>query len=128
MLRHPNIICFIGACIEPGKLAIITEFCALGTVYTILQNNNDLSWDKKLKLAHDTALGLFYLHKMDIVHFDLKPSNLLVDESWNVKVADFGLAKLRENSNDQKGMGTPQYMSVLQLSLFKKIKQMIKTN
>eukprot|EP01121_Diplochlamys_sp_Union-15-3_P012068 TRINITY_DN3567_c0_g1_i4.p1 TRINITY_DN3567_c0_g1~~TRINITY_DN3567_c0_g1_i4.p1 ORF type:complete len:388 (-),score=72.42 TRINITY_DN3567_c0_g1_i4:97-1260(-) len=60
-------------------------------------------------IAIDTALGMFWLHQTNILHLDLKPANLLVNDNWVVKVADFGISQMRENL-DSIG-GTLNYMS-----------------
>lgn len=110
MLRHPNIVLFMGACLESECLAIITEFCAKGSLQNLLSKQS-LEWPQKLKLAHDAALGMFYLHNMEIIHWDLKTGNILVDAALNAKVADFGLSTLKKDANKAKGNGTPQYMA-----------------
>jgi serine/threonine protein kinase len=76
----------MGAVIEIDHMAIVTEFCMNGSVDDIIQHTR-LTFEEKVKFVLDAALGMLYLHKMEIVHFDLKPSNLLVDDIGNVKVS-----------------------------------------
>ncbi|KAI7754178.1 hypothetical protein M8C21_012596, partial [Ambrosia artemisiifolia] len=70
---------------------------------------------QRLKMAFDVAKGMNYLHKRNppIVHRDLKSPNLLVDQNYTVKVADFGLSRLKANTylSSKSGAGTPQWMA-----------------
>jgi len=115
-MRHPNVVLFMGACTEPGKMAIVCELLNF-SVHDLLRKNKDITLLQRIKLAKGTAAGIAWLHGAtpQIIHRDLKPNNLLVDEHWNVKVCDFGLSqvKLRENKiRDGKSIpGTPLWMS-----------------
>ena len=100
-LRHPNVVGFLGVCLEPPS--IITEYCARGSLTDVLrgaksskQKENMLDWSKRLNMALDAAKGMLYLHNHapPIVHRDLKTPNLLVDKHWRLKVSDFNLSKL----------------------------------
>jgi serine/threonine protein kinase len=116
-LRHPNIVLLMGACTEPGNLMIITEMMPKGDVSSIIHNSNSkLSLLKKLHMAKDVAQGMNWLHCSNppIIHRDVKPTNLLVDDNWNVKICDFGLSTIsRDNAVKDNGMapGTPLWMS-----------------
>lgn len=115
-MRHPNVLLFMGACTEPGKMVIVTELMK-ESVYDILRKHKDISLHQRIKIAKDTVAGMAWLHGAtpQIIHRDLKPQNLLVDEHWNVKVCDFGLSqvKLREEKiRDGKSIpGTPLWMA-----------------
>ncbi|KAL6076589.1 Constitutive triple response 4 [Balamuthia mandrillaris] len=104
-LRHPNVVQFLGACLQPPNICIVTEFLEKGNLAEVLKRDKDgsepLSWHKKIKMARQAAQGMNYLHqsKPKIVHRDLKSLNLLVDENLTVKVADFGLSKLTVTGN-----------------------------
>lgn len=100
-LRHPNVVGFLGVCLEPPS--IITEYCARGSLTDVLrgaktskQKANMLDWSKRLNMALDAAKGMLYLHNHapPIVHRDLKTPNLLVDKHFRLKVSDFNLSKL----------------------------------
>eukprot|EP01089_Gocevia_fonbrunei_P022918 TRINITY_DN9452_c0_g2_i1.p1 TRINITY_DN9452_c0_g2~~TRINITY_DN9452_c0_g2_i1.p1 ORF type:complete len:171 (+),score=22.79 TRINITY_DN9452_c0_g2_i1:102-614(+) len=95
-LRHNNIVNFYGACLEPFFFVI--EFAGKGDLHGLLQKES-VSWLRRLQLAKDTACGMTYLHQRDIIHRDMKSMNILVTESYQAKVADFGLSKhLAEHS------------------------------
>eukprot|EP00118_Oscarella_pearsei_P012952 m.99072 g.99072 ORF g.99072 m.99072 type:complete len:542 (+) comp37030_c0_seq2:385-2010(+) len=99
-LRHPNIVLLMGICLDDGCMCIVTEFMAQGSVSSILRPQKGryqpLDQNRILKMLLDTAKGMAYLHRQEppIIHRDLKSGNLLVDQHWNVKVADFGVAKI----------------------------------
>jgi len=113
-LRHPNCLLFMGACFEPCNLCILTEYMARGSLFDILHNGAiRLDLRVVVQMALDAARGMAYLHQLNppISHRDLKSHNLLVDESWHVKVADFGVAKIRENSYANTVTGTYGWMA-----------------
>ncbi len=92
-LRHPNIVMFLGACTKPPNLAIVLEYCSRGSLWSALQNPDlKLSWEDRRRMAVDTARGVNYLHSFPtpVLHRDLKSLNLLLDENFRIKVADFG--------------------------------------
>ena len=93
-MEHSNILKFIGASLNPPNLCVITEFMPNGDLHTLLRKFPDLHWKTKLQFALDTAKGMEYLHSIEFVHRDLKGLNLLVDENFTVKVADFGLCRV----------------------------------
>ncbi|XP_041994499.1 probable serine/threonine-protein kinase drkD isoform X1 [Salvia splendens] len=115
-LRHPNVLLFMGASCTEEKIAIVTEYMTRGSLFkTLHRSNQSLDIRRRLRIALDVARGMNYLHHRNppIVHRDLKSSNLLVDKSWNVKVGDFGLSKLKHSTflTARSGRGTPQWMA-----------------
>ncbi|KAK9074793.1 hypothetical protein SSX86_003111 [Deinandra increscens subsp. villosa] len=98
-IRHKNVVQFIGACTEPTKLCIVTEFMAQGSIYNFLhKQNGSFKLPLLLKIAIDISKGMSYLHQNNIIHRDLKTANLLMDEHEVVKVADFGVARVQTQS------------------------------
>lgn len=77
-LRHPNVVQFLGACMEP-EFCLVIEFMDRGTLFDAVQKN-ELSWKLKVSLISDVARGLFYLHSRvpPIIHRDVKSLNILV--------------------------------------------------
>ncbi|RLN66572.1 hypothetical protein BBJ29_004547 [Phytophthora kernoviae] len=95
-LRHPNITLFMRAGYFEGKLGILTEYCARGSLKDVLKNHFPLNWRRKVALALHVSKGLTYLHARNptYIHRDLKASNILVTETWQAKLADFGISKV----------------------------------
>jgi serine/threonine protein kinase len=90
-VQHENVLLFMGLCIEEPML--VTEFMKNGDVFKYIRKNNGLSFARKMKIARDIALGMYWLAKKDIVHLDLKTSNFLISDQGTVKVADFGFSR-----------------------------------
>eukprot|EP00475_Leptophrys_vorax_P030471 TRINITY_DN45696_c0_g1_i4.p1 TRINITY_DN45696_c0_g1~~TRINITY_DN45696_c0_g1_i4.p1 ORF type:complete len:380 (-),score=20.26 TRINITY_DN45696_c0_g1_i4:181-1254(-) len=98
-VRHKNVVQFIGACTKPPNLSIVTEFMLGGSVYDYLhKHRGSMKLPMVLRVALDVAKGMDFLHKNNIIHRDLKAANLLMDENEVVKVADFGVARVKANS------------------------------
>ncbi|KAL4347186.1 hypothetical protein GQ457_17G002160 [Hibiscus cannabinus] len=98
-VRHKNVVQFIGACTKPPNLYIVTEFMSGGSVYDYLHKQKGVfKLPSVLKVAIDVSKGMNYLHQNNIIHRDLKAPNLLMDENEVVKVADFGVARVKAQS------------------------------
>nr|XP_029118350.1 serine/threonine-protein kinase CTR1 isoform X1 [Elaeis guineensis]XP_029118351.1 serine/threonine-protein kinase CTR1 isoform X1 [Elaeis guineensis]XP_029118352.1 serine/threonine-protein kinase CTR1 isoform X1 [Elaeis guineensis] len=117
-LRHPNIVLLMGAVTQPPNLAIVTEYLSRGSLYRLLHRpdaRENLDEKCRLNMAFDVAKGMNYLHQRNppIVHRDLKSPNLLVDKEYTVKVGDFGLSRLKENTFlcSRTAAGTPEWMA-----------------
>nr|VDC95588.1 unnamed protein product [Brassica rapa] len=95
-VRHKNVVQFIGACTKPPHLCIVTEFMPGGSVYDYLHKQKGVfKLPALFKVAIDICKGMNYLHQNNIIHRDLKAANLLMDENEVVKVADFGVARVK---------------------------------
>ncbi|XP_062218242.1 LEAF RUST 10 DISEASE-RESISTANCE LOCUS RECEPTOR-LIKE PROTEIN KINASE-like 2.5 isoform X2 [Phragmites australis] len=99
---HVNVVTLLGFCLQGSKRALIYEYMPNGSLERYAFNNslkgeNTLTWDKLFDIAIGIARGLEYLHRgcnTRIVHFDIKPHNILLDHDLCPKISDFGLAKL----------------------------------
>ncbi|XAR72670.1 Dual-specificity kinase [Bertholletia excelsa] len=98
-VRHRNVVQFIGACTKPPTLCIVTEYMSGGSVYDYLhKQKGTFKLPALLRVAIDISKGMNYLHQNNIIHRDLKAANLLMDENEVVKVADFGVARVKAQS------------------------------
>uniref|UniRef100_A0A2N9F692 Protein kinase domain-containing protein n=1 Tax=Fagus sylvatica TaxID=28930 RepID=A0A2N9F692_FAGSY len=106
---HVNIVTLKGFCFEGSNRALIYEFLHNGSLEKFIYKGNasnsdhQLGWETLYKIAVGIARGLEYLHRgcnTRILHFDIKPHNILLDENFCPKISDFGLAKIcpREKS------------------------------
>ncbi|KAE8820432.1 iron-deficiency induced receptor-like kinase [Hordeum vulgare] len=97
-IHHVNVVRLVGFCPEEMRQALIYEYMPQGSLDKyIFSAENNFSWDKLNEIALGIARGIDYLHQgcdMQILHFDIKPHNILLDSNFIPKVADFGLAKL----------------------------------
>ncbi|KAI3739521.1 hypothetical protein L2E82_29928 [Cichorium intybus] len=100
--QHENIVTLIGFCDDNDEMILVYEYIRRGSLDTYLRNpvmSDGLSWPQLLKICIGVASALDYLHnhvaeKHRIIHRDIKSANVLLDENWNAKVADFGLARI----------------------------------
>eukprot|EP01156_Anaeramoeba_ignava_P012090 Anaeramoba_ignava/a487284_35.p1 GENE.a487284_35~~a487284_35.p1 ORF type:complete len:372 (+),score=105.07 a487284_35:71-1117(+) len=114
--RHPNVILFMGAHATPPNIFLVVEYMQGGNLYDAIRRKNfDISENNKIRIALDIALGMNYLHSFKpkmIIHRDLKSLNVLLDEHGNAKVADFGLSRLKSESNKHTSFrGSPCWMA-----------------
>eukprot|EP00262_Sarcandra_glabra_P022073 TRINITY_DN960_c0_g1_i4.p1 TRINITY_DN960_c0_g1~~TRINITY_DN960_c0_g1_i4.p1 ORF type:complete len:491 (+),score=29.16 TRINITY_DN960_c0_g1_i4:107-1579(+) len=100
-IHHVNVVQLIGYCSEGSKRALVYEYMPNGSldkyIFAVRGRNHTFSWEKLSEIALGTARGIEYLHRgcdMCILHFDIKPHNILLDHNFTPKVSDFGLAKL----------------------------------
>ena len=97
-VHHFNLVKLYGFCFEKELRALVYEYMKNGSLDKYLfHENKTLGYEKLHKIAVGTARGISYLHEdcqQRIVHYDIKPGNILLDNNFNPKVADFGLAKL----------------------------------
>ncbi|XP_022898729.1 serine/threonine-protein kinase EDR1-like isoform X2 [Olea europaea var. sylvestris] len=115
-IRHPNVILFLGACTKPPHLSLVTEYMEMGSLYYLIHASGlkkKLSWQRRLKMLCDICRGLMCLHRMKIVHRDLKSANCLVNKHWTVKIGDFGLSRVLTTTpmTDSSSAGTPEWMA-----------------
>eukprot|EP00035_Acanthoeca_spectabilis_P004879 m.107762 g.107762 ORF g.107762 m.107762 type:complete len:1248 (-) comp12772_c0_seq8:122-3865(-) len=99
-IRHPNLLIFYGAGItEYGAAFIVTEWMEIGSLRRVLSDSQrSLDFDRRAVIAVQIAKGVHHLHKLKIVHRDLKSDNVLLDANMTAKIADFGTSKLLTGS------------------------------
>ncbi|KNA16129.1 hypothetical protein SOVF_091960 [Spinacia oleracea] len=118
-LHHPNVVAFYGVVPDGagGTLATVAEFMVNGSLRNVLvKKDRSLDRRRKLIIAMDAAFGMEYLHSKNIVHFDLKCDNLLVNmrdpQRPICKVGDFGLSRIKRNTLVSGGVrGTLPWMA-----------------
>ncbi|XP_009408292.2 serine/threonine-protein kinase STY17 isoform X2 [Musa acuminata AAA Group] len=104
-VHHKNIVHYIGACVKPTELCIITEYMTGGNLYDHLHKEHiSFELPHLLKFSIDICKGMDYLHQNNIIHRDLKTANLLLDANSVVKVGDFGVARFQ----NQEGVMTAE--------------------
>jgi pentatricopeptide repeat protein len=96
--HHKNLVQLLGCCAEGSKRLLVYEFMSNGSLADVLfRGVRHPDWGERVRIALDVARGILYLHeecKAPIIHCDIKPQNILMDEFWTAKIFDFGLAKL----------------------------------
>nr|KAJ0225557.1 hypothetical protein LSAT_V11C100036180 [Lactuca sativa] len=100
--QHENIVSLLGFCDDNNEMILIYEYASHGSLDTYLRNtpvSGGPSWPQLLNICIGVASAINYLHnhvaeKHRIIHRDIKSANILVDENWNAKLADFGLARI----------------------------------
>ncbi|CAH1431177.1 unnamed protein product [Lactuca virosa] len=100
--HHRNLTRLLGYCCDHGlERLLVFEYMTKGSIADILFDpKSKPSWSERIRIALDIAHGIFYLHEeceTPIIHCDIKPQNILMDEYGCAKISDFGLAKLLEH-------------------------------
>ena len=113
--RHQHVLEVIGLMVGPGRIGIVMELCDTSLAKRIQATGRDVSWAESVRLLMDGACGLAFIHlQKRTTHGDLKPDNLLIQQG-RLKVADFGLATVRQTITNMTGevsrKGTAHFMA-----------------
>ncbi|XP_017253664.1 rust resistance kinase Lr10 [Daucus carota subsp. sativus] len=123
LIHHVNVVRLVGYCADGCRRALVYEFQPNNSLEKYVysrenQRNGFLGWEKMQKISLGIAKGIEYLHQgcaQRILHFDIKPQNILLDKKFNPKVSDFGLAKLCNKDQSRISMtmarGTVGYIA-----------------
>ncbi|XVF76874.1 hypothetical protein PTKIN_Ptkin13bG0301900 [Pterospermum kingtungense] len=105
-LRHKNLVNLQGWCKKKNDLLLVYDYIPNGSLHSLLYNHNNgfvLSWEQRFNIIKGVAAGLLYLHEeweLVVIHRDVKSSNVLIDAEMNVRLGDFGLARLYDHGTD----------------------------
>ncbi|KAJ7963847.1 Kinase family protein [Quillaja saponaria] len=101
LLHHPNLVNLVGYCADRDQRILVYEYMPNGSLedhlLDLAEDRKPLDWNTRMKIAEGAAKGLEYLHEVanpPVIYRDFKASNILLDEEFNSKLSDFGLAKL----------------------------------
>lgn len=130
-LHHPNLVKLIGFCAEDCNRLLVYEYMPRGSLenhlFRKIRHGPTMSWETRMKIAVGAAKGLAFLHRAErqVIYRDFKASNILLDNHYNAKLSDFGLAKDGPMGDDThvstRVMGTygyaaPEYLATGHLS------------
>ncbi|KAF3443989.1 hypothetical protein FNV43_RR13679 [Rhamnella rubrinervis] len=119
-LHHFNLVKLVGFCAEKSCRFLVYEYLSNGSLDNWIfsrDREHNLGWQTRKKIILDIAKGLAYLHedcRQKIIHLDIKPHNILLDEYFNAKISDFGLSTLIDRNESQALTtlrGTPGYLA-----------------
>ncbi len=112
-LKHPNIVSLVGYGEEQGLLFYSMEYVEGHSLHEHLRQHAKLPWEDVVEVAIQTSSALKHAHDLGIIHRDLKPANLMLDADSQVKLTDFGIAKLFGSTDMTAAgsvIGTADYM------------------
>ncbi|KAM3696353.1 hypothetical protein ACJW31_06G032500 [Castanea mollissima] len=96
--HHKNLVRVLGFCIEGSRKLLVYEYMNNGSLADLIfKAERPPIWKERIRIALDVARGLLYLHEegeVCIIHCNIKPQNILMDDNWTAKISDFGFAKL----------------------------------
>lgn len=120
-LEHPNIVRVIDCGVESGYHYMVMDYVDGPNCLEMLQGHpQGLYWQEATRIVQQAAIGLAYAAGRDVIHRDVKPSNIMMDSTGRVRVTDLGLAKLTIKgmvslTQELHTVGTPNYMSPEQI-------------
>lgn len=116
-LSHPAIVTIYDVAEEGDTAYVFMEFVNGPTLQALLKSDESPARETILGILRRTAEALDYAHRMGIVHRDIKPANIMIGETGDIKITDFGVAKIQSEQMTKTGaiLGTPHYMSPEQI-------------
>ncbi|PRQ35357.1 putative protein kinase RLK-Pelle-SD-2b family [Rosa chinensis] len=126
--NHRNLVQLLGFCNEGQHQLLVYEYMSNGSLATFLFGESRPNWNTRKKIALGTARGLLYLHEecsSQIIHCDIKPQNILLDNSFTARIADFGVSKLLKSDQTRtttrirgtKGYVAPEWFKSLPVTV-----------
>jgi len=109
-LEHKNIVKYIGSSMKPPFMFLVMEFVPQN-LHDIIKTSKPIEKQIFNKFIQGIVEGMIYLHNLKIIHRDLKPGNILVTETNDTKIADFGISKISDGTATMTRIGTPTYMA-----------------
>ncbi|CAN0843647.1 Proline-rich receptor-like protein kinase PERK8 [Linum grandiflorum] len=116
-VRHENLVTLLGSCAEGSHRLLVYEYVCNGSLDQHLSKHTrkPLSWEMRMKIAIGAAKGLQYLHENNIIHRDMRPSNILITHDYESMLGDFGLARTQQEdqelSTETNVVGTLGYLA-----------------
>lgn len=115
-LSHPRIVSCLGVLEYNENYCMVMELCINGSLanYLAVNLSETVDWERRNEIAVDIATGMNYLHKIGVIHRDLKLGNVVLDQYDRAKITDFGLSVIKSASQTSMKLdecGTPQYMA-----------------
>jgi serine/threonine protein kinase len=116
-LQHPNIVSVYDAGIGDCQTFIVMEYIGAKSLATMMSDNEEIPVSKVVDIIFKCCKALEYAHSKGVVHRDIKPANILITEDGDVKIVDFGIAKVRDEVDTLSSglFGSPLYMAPEQI-------------
>ena len=113
-LQHPNIVRFYGLGQDKRMIFLLMDFINGNTLQSLIFEKPDELIEGQLigQVTHSVCAALHYAHQMGLVHCDIKPGNIMMDQNSNILLTDFGIARMTDGATaTMVGFGTPAYMA-----------------
>jgi eukaryotic-like serine/threonine-protein kinase len=111
-LQHPHIVALLDAAVEPAYSYVVMEYVPGGTLARHVAPPHLLPFERVIELAFKLSRALEYAQRLGVIHRDIKPANVLLAQPFDVKLTDFGVARIDSATHTEiTGVGSPAYMS-----------------
>ncbi|KAL8146014.1 hypothetical protein AgCh_003953 [Apium graveolens] len=115
-IRHNNVVMLLGSCSEDNKRFLIYEYVCNGSLKQHIadQSCRTMTWKERLKILLGASRGLYYLHRNNIIHRDIRPKNILLTHDYEPLLGGFGLARTEYESDlscNQQVINTSEYLA-----------------